>query len=121
MTRYLATYHYSDGRDDMGGAGTLGLYDSISQAVRRAVYDFSGAAPVYVDPCDVDAWYRVDVCTYDGCETDPDSAHDDVIDTYGCDDGDVLHASACAGVVCLEICGARLDVSGSIAEVSDGR
>lgn len=116
MTKYLATYEYSGGHDELGGAGALGLYDSADGAIWRAICDFRAEAGVYSDPEDDDSWYRVDVYTYDGEQTDADDAHADMMDACDGEDGDVLHADVCAGVVTLEIYGARLVVRGSIED-----
>ena len=117
MTRYLATYDYSVSYSDAGGAGALDLYDSVDLAITRAVWDFADNASMYMDYDDDDSWYRVDVYTYDGDETDEDMAYEKLMDEIDGDNGDVLHINTSLNKIKVEIYGASFEVHGPIRRV----
>lgn len=117
MTRYLAAYEYSVSHCDAGGAGALGLYSGVDFAIARAVWDFADNAQMYIDNTDPDSWYRVDVYTYEGDETDADMAHEKLMDEIDGDNGDVLHINTSLNTIKVELYGANFETHGPIRRV----
>ena len=85
MTSYLATYAYDDGGD--GGAGYIGLYDRVTDAVGDALRDYMWRSLDYMST----GWYRVDVYRYDGASLEDYEAYEDCSALDRGEDGDVLH------------------------------
>ena len=117
MTRYLATYDYSVSHYDAGGAGALDLCNGVDFAITRALWDFSENAGMYIDYDDDDSWYRVDVYTYDGDETDADMAYEELMDAIDGDNGDILHINTSLNKIKIELYGASFEVHGPIRRV----